>query len=144
MAAPIGNKNALRWSLEAARDLAQKAYDTVSEDCYFISDVADRCDIYRELFFYLLERYNDDEIVFNTIKRMQNKCEKIVAKKTAEGKIIPSLGIFILKSYHGLSETSKQEIKHEGNGLTITFAKKQEEGLNYILGESDEETIAGN
>jgi len=53
----------------------------------------------------------------------------------------PTGSIFALKN---MGWIDKQEVKHEGEGLTITFTKKQEEGLNYILGESDEEAIAGN
>ena len=43
---------------------------------------------------------------------MTNKCESIVVRKTASGDINVALGIFILKSYHGLIETSK--LQHEG------------------------------
>jgi len=114
MAAEKGNKYAEKWTREKALKLAKKALSTVSNDCYFISDVADKCDTYRDFFTYILKKHNTDEEVFRTIKKMQNKCESIVAKKTASGDIVPSLGIFILKSYHGLTETVKQEIKHEG------------------------------
>jgi hypothetical protein len=60
----------------------------------------------------LLKKFNEDEYVFNTIKKIYNKCESIVMKKTAQGEITPSLGIFVLKAYHGLMEVSKQEIDH--------------------------------
>jgi len=107
MGAPEGNKFAEKWTIEQAQELADKAYNTVSDEHYFLSDVAEQCDTYRQFFSYILVKFNDDEKVFNTIKKMQNKCESIVAKKTAESKIAVALGIFILKSYHGLTETSK-------------------------------------
>ena len=139
MGAPINNKNSEKWNLDKTRELAELAYNTVSDDCYFISEVADRCDVYRELFFYVLQKFNDDEVVFNTIKKMANKCEMIVAKKTAAGDIVPSLGIFILKSYHGLTETSKQEIKHEGSAITIQVgSNKAKDGLDDLAGEVHE------
>ena len=139
MGAAINNKNAEKWNLEKIRELAQLAYDTVSDECYFISEVAEKCNVYRELFFYVLDKYNDDEIVFNTIKRMANKCERIVATKTADGDIVPSLGIFILKSYHGLTETSRQEIKHEGANVSITVENnKAKDGLDDLTGETNE------
>ena len=138
MAAHKGNKYAEKWTRDQALTLVTKAYDIVSEDCYFISEVADRCDTYRDFFTYILQKFNDDEEVFRIIKRMQNKCEMIVAAKTAKGDIIPSLGIFILKAYHGLTETSRQEIRHTGDGLVINVSNdKAKEGLNDVIGETN-------
>ena len=107
MAGVINNKNAEKWTQEKTLELVQQAYDTVTDDCYFLSDVADKCGVYRQLFDYLMDKFNDDQMVFDTLKRLYNKCEAIVTKNTANGKIVPSLGIFILKAYHGLFETSK-------------------------------------
>ena len=76
-----------------------------------MSDVADKCDTYREQFNYIAKKFKDNHIVFNTIKRLTNKCESIVVRKTAEGDINVALGIFILKSYHSLIETSKTQIE---------------------------------
>ena len=138
MAAPIGNKFAEKWTRDKALELAEKAYDTVSNECYFISDVADRCDTYRDFFTYILKKFAEDEDVFRIIKKMQNKCESIIANKTAAGDIVPSLGIFILKAYHGLTETSKQEIDISGDGITINVGNdKAKEGLNDVIGETD-------
>lgn len=107
MAAPEGNKNAETITLEDARELAILGLNTISDECYFLSSVAVECDTYRQKFEYILNKFNNDEIVFNTIKKMYNKCESIVMDKTAKGDIVPSLGIFVLKAYHGLMETSK-------------------------------------
>ena len=107
MAAAKGNKYAEKWTVEKARELSQKALEAVSEDCYFIASIAEKCEIYRELFFYLMDKFNDDEEVFNTIKRMYNKCESIIWDKSANGEMDKTIGIFALKSLHGLMETSK-------------------------------------
>jgi hypothetical protein len=140
MAAPAGNKFAEKWTRDKALELARSAYDMVSGSCYFISEVADKCDTYRDFFTYILEKFNDDEEVFRTIKKMQNKCESIIARKTAAGDIVPSLGIFILKSYHGLTETSKYEHKVDGAAINVTVEnKKAEDGLSYILGDEANE-----
>jgi hypothetical protein len=119
MAAEQGNKYAEKITLEEALKLAELAYSKVSEDCYFLSHLADECNTYRQKFEYVLKKYSDNDDVFNTIKKIYNKCESIVVKKTATGEIVPSLGIFVLKSYHGLMETSKQEIDHTTNGENI-------------------------
>jgi len=107
MAAAKGNKNAEKWTVEEARKLSLKALEAVGDDCYFIAAIAEKCETYRELFFYLMNKFNDDEIVFNTIKRMYNKCESIIWDKSARGEMDKTIGIFALKSLHGLMETSK-------------------------------------
>jgi len=119
MAAEIGNNHASTWTLDDARKLANEALQAIDNDCYFISSVAEKCNTYRDVFAYLLKKYNDDEHVFRTIKRMHNKCESIVMEKTAKGEINVALGIFVLKAYHGLIETSKQQIDHTSAGEAI-------------------------
>lgn len=127
MPGTINNKNAEKWTLQEARKMAEQAYNTINDDCYFLSDVAEQIGTYRQLFEYLLNKYNDDDIVFTTIKRLYNKCESIVVKHTANGKINPALGIFVLKAYHGLFETSKQHTDITTQGKKITDAREAEE-----------------
>lgn len=112
MAAEEGNNYAEYITKDYALKLLDRANDVIGNECYFLSDVADKCETYREQFNYIAKKFKSDFEVFNTIKRLTNKCESIVVKKTAEGKINTALGIFILKSYHSLIETSK--LQHEG------------------------------
>lgn len=130
MAAPLNNNNAGKWTVEDARELCQKALDAISTDCFYMSKVADKVDAYPQLFMYLAEKYGNDEIVFLTIKKMYNRCEAIITEKTGNGDIVPSLGIFILKAYHGLVETSRQQIDHTTQGekmnvTPLTFFKSE-------------------
>lgn len=124
MAAEKGNKYAEKVTLEDAIALAELAYSKISDDCYFLSKLADECGTYRQKFEYILEKHNDNEDVFNTIKKIYNKCESIVMEKTANGDIVPSLGIFVLKAYHGLMETSKQQTDITTNGQSISEPPK--------------------
>ena len=119
MSAAKGNKYAEKVTLKDAIELAELAYSKISDDCYFLSKLADECGTYRQKFEYVLEKYNDNGEVFNTIKKIYNKCESIVMEKTANGDIVPSLGIFVLKAYHGLMETSKQQVDHSTLGKEI-------------------------
>ena len=109
MAAAEGNKYAEKVTLDEARSLAELALNKVSDDCFYLSSVAVECDTYRQKFEYVLQKFNNDDQVFNTIKKLYNKCESIVMEKTGKGDITPALGIFVLKAYHGLMETSKVE-----------------------------------
>ena len=111
MAGTKGNKNAEWLTKDEAINILENANKVISDDCYFLSDVADKCGTYRQQFNYISEKFNDDKIIFNTIKRLTNKCESIVVKKTAKGEINTALGIFILKSYHSLIETSKTQLE---------------------------------
>ena len=42
-------------------------------------------------------------------------------EKTAKGDIVPALGIFVLKAYHGLIETSKQQVDHTTKGESMNI-----------------------
>lgn len=112
MAGTKDNKNAEWLTRDEALSILDKANSVISNKCYFLSSVAVECDTYREQFNYIAKKFKKDKIVFNTIKRLTNKCESIVAQKTADGDINVALGIFVLKAYHGLIETSKMQ--HEG------------------------------
>lgn len=119
MAAAEGNKNAEKVTLEEAIKLSELAYSKISNKCFFLSSLADKCGTYRQKFEYVLEKHGDNEIVFNTIKKIYNKCESIVMEKTSSGDITPALGIFVLKAYHGLMEQSKQYVDHSSKGESL-------------------------
>lgn len=137
MAAEIGNNYAEKWTVEEARALAKKALSVISDDCFYLSEVAVACDSYRDVFEYLLKKFPDDREVFSTIKRMQSKCESIIARKTGEGEIVPSLGIFILKAYHRLTETSNLNI--QGEMTTTTRQKLDPETAKKISDDLEDE-----
>ena len=107
-----GNKNAEWLTRDEAIRILDKANEVIGDECYFLSDVAVKCDTYREQFNYIAKKFREDKTVFHMIKKMVNKCESIVMIKTANSEINVALGIFILKAYHGLIETSK--LQHEG------------------------------
>jgi hypothetical protein len=125
-----GNKNAEKWTVKEARKLATKALDAVDGETFFISSIAEKCETYRDLFAYLMDKFNDDEAVFRTLKRMYNKCESILWEKASQGEIDKTIAIFALKSLHGLMETSKQEIDHTTDGESIN-------PINWVKDDSD-------
>lgn len=131
----LNNKNAEWLTKEEAVSILDRAFAVVSDKCYLLADVADKADTYREQFYYIAKKFKDDKTVFNSIKRLTNKCEAIVATKTANSDINVALGIFILKSYHGLIETSK--VQHEGGDddkpiKTLDYSKLSTEALKEI------------
>jgi len=106
------NKNSEWISKEYALSLITMANSVIGDDCYLLSEVAVECDTYREQFTYIGKKFRNDKDVYWAIKKLTNRCEAIVARKTANSEINTALGIFILKSYHSLIETSK--LQHEG------------------------------
>lgn len=117
MAAEKGSNYAEWITKEEALKIIEKANEVINDKCFFLSDVADKCGTYRQQFNYISKKFENDKDIFNSIKRLTNKCESIVVKKTASGDINTALGIFILKSYHSLVETSK--LQHEGGDKPI-------------------------
>ncbi len=112
MAGVQGNKNAETVTLQQAIELTEKAISVINKNCYSLSAVAEKCGTYRTKFHYLLEKFNDNEIVFDNIKRMYNKCEAIMTERALNNEANVTMSIFLLKTYHGLIETSKWQ--HEG------------------------------
>jgi hypothetical protein len=112
LAGTLNNKNAEWLTKDEALSIIDRANSVISNECYLLSAVAVECDTYRTQFNYIGEKFKGDRMVFDSIKKLTNKCEAIVATKTANGDINVALGIFILKAYHGLIETSKMQ--HEG------------------------------
>jgi len=138
-----GNTNAEYLTEEVALQILDKAHSVINDKCYFLSDVADKCDTYREQFNYIAKKFKNNHIVFNTIKRLTNKCESIVVRKTAEGDINVALGIFILKSYHSLIETSKMQLEggDEDKPInTIDYTKLSTDVLNDIVNATSDKT----
>ena len=70
MAAEENNNYAEYITKEFSLDLLDKANEVINEDCYFLSDVADKCGTYREQFNYIAKKFKNDFEVFNTIKRL--------------------------------------------------------------------------
>lgn len=113
MAAIKKNKYAEKWTKEEVLSVMYKALKSVNEDCYYLSEVCLASGVYPEWISRMLKKFQDDEQVCQAIKKMQLKCESMITRKTGKGDIVPSLGIFILKSYHNLVETSRVEQKVE-------------------------------
>lgn len=123
MAAKPKNKYAETVTRAAALALAKKALETVSDDCYFLSEVAEKCKTYRTKFVYILQKFSEDPEIKDTIERMYNRCEAILVRKGATNKINPILSIFILKSYHNLIEVNKTQ--HEVDVADLSNAYKK-------------------
>jgi hypothetical protein len=110
MAAEKGNKYAEKITREKALEVAQQALDAIDDECFFLDDICDKIGIYRDKFYYILEKFEDDEEITDLLKRAKGRSAAFIQKKAAKGKDVnPVFGIFVLKSVHGFVETSKVE-----------------------------------
>jgi len=133
MAAPAGNKNAEKWSLEHAEVLFQKclnvARDKDREDNDFIGEIALACDTYLTQLHDLKDKYPTLEIIFKQIKSC---CEANCFRNGKKNKIIPSMAIMNLKSNHGWTDRSENINKHEIEDKRLSDEEREKKIEEYI------------
>ena len=102
MAAPIGNKNSEKWTIEIATELFESCLITSKDttlDCNdFIGEVAQKNDTSLGVLEYLKSKFPELESVYIEIKQ---NCESNCFRNGKKGTIVPSLAIMNLKSNHG-------------------------------------------
>lgn len=102
MPAPKKNKYAEKWTKKEVLEVMDKAARSINEECYYLSEVCLTCGVYPEWISRMLRKFQGGDQVCQAIKKVQLKCESIITRKTGKGEIVPSLGIFILKSCHNI------------------------------------------
>lgn len=123
MAAAKNNTNAEVWSEDTTLELLNQIYDYVKvNECIFIGEVLVYFELYRELWSYWSEKFKDNKIVFQTIKKINTLIENNLFQKAANGKIKESISIFALKNNHKWVDKHEVEtnatIKTETSKLT--------------------------
>jgi len=126
--APIGNKNAEKWTFEKARKLFEDAIALTEEtDEYvlsgnkisgykfdFIGEVAVELDVYHELFGHLVGRFPElDEMR----DRMNSRIERNCYSNTKKGIIKEATGIVNLKSNWGWTDRQRVDV----GGVVLKF-----------------------
>lgn len=116
--APIGNKNAEKWTLEESLELFNKALELSHGDEYdFIGEVARDLGTYRTLFDYLADKFSECKQIYNQIL---NTLEANCFEHSKKGKIREATAIVNLKSNY--KWTDRQEHTIPG-GISITIDK---------------------
>jgi hypothetical protein len=118
MAAPKGNLNAEKWTIEQATDLFQKAIDIASDkesdDNDFIGEIAQTLGVSLTTMDYLKTKFPELEQMYITIK---SYCEANCFRNGKKNKIVPSLAIMNLKSNHGWTDRSQTDITTGGDKI---------------------------
>jgi len=111
MAAPKDNKNALKWTLDLAKEFESKVLDYVknNEDCVSLADAFSSLGSYESQFTYLKERFKEFE--FASIKESKEIIKARIMKQGMYNKANATMAIFILKNNHDMSD--KVETKND-------------------------------
>ena len=111
MGAPIDNKNAVKWTLDSAKEFESKVLDYVknNEDCVSLADAFSSLGSYESQFTYLKERFKEFE--FASIKESKEIIKARIMKQGMYNKANATMAIFILKNNHDMAD--KVETKND-------------------------------
>lgn len=111
MAGSKGNKNAEKWTVaEVKKKLAEIEAEAKKPTCLWLGSALVRVGLYRDIWAYWSEKFEKDEIVFRTIKQIEQIFEDRLFDKAAKGDLVASVAIFGLKNNHGWKDKSEQEV----------------------------------
>lgn len=126
-----GNTNAEKWSEEAATEFMNKAVElSKSKDYDFIGEIAKDLDSYKDVFFYLCDKYPKLKKVFT---RVRSNCEANCFNNIKKENINVGAGIMNLKSNHGWTDRVQNDHTTKGKEIEPqpTFVvSSQESGEN--------------
>jgi len=111
MAAPLNNKNAVKWNEQNAMDFCLKVLEYVknNDDCISLSDAFSTLGSYESQFVYLKERFPDLDFV--PIKEAKEIIKGRIMKQGMYNKANATMAIFILKNNHDMAD--KVETKND-------------------------------
>lgn len=128
----IGMKFAEKWKLEDAQALFQKAYDILIKDesIAFIGTLAIKLDTYRDLFKYLSKKFETDELIFLTNKKIHDIIEQRLFNLGLTNQNNPTLTIFGLKNNHNWRDKVESEVTQS---TTLNIVTDNPEELDKLL-----------
>lgn len=121
-----GNNNALKWSVESATELFNKALELSKKDEYdFIGEIAKELNTYRDVFTYLSKTFPELKPLHN---KVLGNCEANCFSHGKKGEINPAIAIMNLKANY--KWTDRVDTTSKGNEITnervvINFKKKK-------------------
>lgn len=135
---PIGNKNALKYSLEYAIELFNKAIELSKKktdyiigqnkikgfEYHFIGEVAtsDELDTYTDIFKYLKEAYPETLDLYN---KLRNRLESNCFSDSKKGIIKEATAIMNLKSNYKWTDRNDITSKNENTNTDLTNEERE-------------------
>jgi hypothetical protein len=116
MAAKKGNTNAEKWTHDAVMEqLARVEKACKKRDCYYLLSALVDCELYGDIWPYWKSKFKDDEIVFRTIKRIEDYLEQKLVKAGLKGDLNTASWIFVAKTKFGFKEPPTENINLNRN-----------------------------
>jgi hypothetical protein len=109
MAAPKGNKYNEIYDYEKAKKLFEDSLEMLRSDTeiYFLGTLAVKMNIYRQLYDYLLDRFQD----LDTIKKkIDGILESRIVEKAMNNKVNPTFSIFMMKNNHDWKDKQEHDV----------------------------------
>ena len=127
-----GNNNAEKWNEEKAAEFMNKAVElSKSRDYDFIGEIAKELDSYKDVFFYLCDKYPKVKRLFS---KMKNNCEANCFNNIKKENINTAAGIINLKSNHGWSDRIQQDHTTQGDKIQPQFIVGSQELSDEVKG----------
>lgn len=127
-----GNTNAEKWTEEKAIEFMNKALElSKSKDYDFIGEIAKDLDSYKDVFFYLGDKY---PVVKKIFKRVRCNCEANCFNNIKTENINVGAGIMNLKSNHGWTDRVQTDHTTQGEKLQTQFVVGSKELSEEVKG----------
>lgn len=121
--APPGNKNAEKWTVAEVLPILEKIEKEASKpNCYYLGTALVAVKLYKEVWAYWCEKFKDEEVVFQSIKRINQVFEAKLYGAALSGGVDKTVAIFGLKNNHDWKD--KQEVESNTN-ISINWEEKK-------------------
>lgn len=131
-----GNKDAEKWTIEAASDLFDRAFELVSTGEYdFIGELTTDLNETKDIFIYLSDKYKELKPKWD---KLRTHIEASCFRNAKKNKINSALAIINLKSNYGWTDRQRIDSTVEHSGLTIKVdSKEKAEDIERINDRTD-------
>lgn len=118
MAAPIGNTNAEKWTLEQSEIFCNEVLLFVieNEKCRSLATATSKLGQYESLLNYFEVKF---KIEFESIKRAKEIVKSRLIEQGLDGESNPTMAIFILKNNHDMADKTENKNETQITGLNL-------------------------
>ena len=118
MAAPKKNNNAEKWNKQTVTKALTEIEDFVTkEKSVYLAAALANFRLYPQIWSEWRDKFEDDKIVSEAIKRVDNLVETNLVMRLLDNKCNAAGAIFILKNRHRMAD--KQEVDHTSKGESL-------------------------
>lgn len=121
MAAEKGNTYAEKWTKETVMPLLERIEDLARSSDegapLYLGGALAEVHLYRDVWAYWKEKFESDEQVFRSIKKIEQLFEQKIYEGALKGDLVASVSIFGLKNNHSWKDQS--QIDHTSGGKEI-------------------------